>query len=478
MRCSRKTIFLVSAPLITILGVLAGLWHNAHVVVSPPEPPHRATATVELTATTSHVPVVITVPLTALSTHLEAGLPKEFKFDVDNNGVHTYGTLTRDAVSTHNDAAEKKTFAATEVAGRVQVVKKVIFEASVGIDVKGNIGVSVSPTVAKDWAVNPNLTLTITLAKAAAKTPFGDLDITGLVRGEVEKLADGQKAALGESVKKSLDVRTKVEKVWNSLNAVHRLTADPPAWLRVTPRGVTFRNFQYTQNSIESGLALKLETRVFVQDAAPEVLPTPLPNLDSADTLADEITLMLPIEVSYGVINAQLTKALAADKGFPLLGGGQVTVTGAVLRPYGDGVLLTVNFRAAQGQWNRASGHLYVAGNPGFDVGTSQFQVDNLEYTTETKALLLKGVDWLAHSALLDQMKAVTKIDLSEQMTKVRRQAREQAAGQLDELKKRLPESVVADVSVTGVEIEHLTFAQEKVVVLVKAKGKLSLRLR
>ena len=59
---------------------------------------------------------------------------------------------------------------------------------------------------------------------------------------------------------------------------------------------------------------MELETHVFVQDAAPEVLKAPLPAFDMAETLSDDLQLSIPVEVSYAVINKQLQTQLAKSR--------------------------------------------------------------------------------------------------------------------------------------------------------------------
>jgi hypothetical protein len=461
-----------------LVALLAGLWFwPAAVDVNPPEPPESPGPVVELPATSSHVPVAVTAPLTALKGQLETAVPKDFPFD-SRTDVHAYGRPARgpiDIRTIDNNRIE----ATTTVSGRVQVEKKIaVFDASVGIDVSGRVIATAAPTVARNWFIDPHLNLSATLERAAAKTPVGDIDVTGLVKNKIEELISRERAKIEEAVRKALDMKGEIEKVWKSLAAVHPIGTDPPVWLRVIPRRVAFRNLQYTKDAIQSGLALTVDTQIFVQKDPPAVVSVPLPELDTADKLPDEVTLTVPVVVSYEVMNEQLKKALVEHGPFQLPGGERVTVTGAELRPYGAGLLLKLDFRGKKGCLKRAAGRLYVTGVPVFDAKTGTLRVDELAYTAGTENRLLQAVEWLARDQLLEQMKAAATVDLNDEIGKVTDKAKAEAGRQLDALKKQLPKEVAADTAVTDVAIDRLAFDKERAFVVVKAKGRLAVRLQ
>src|SRR5262249_45804018 len=138
-----------------------------------------------------------------------------------------------------------------------------------------------------------------------------------------------------------------------------------------------------------------------------------------------------------------------------------------------DGILLIAEFTGKKGLIKSASGRLYVVGVPLFDPATAEIRVDKLEYTAETKSLLLKNVDWIARSKLLDAMKTHAVVNLSGELHKAKTKANEE----LDKLKTGLPKELGANVTVIGLKIDRLAFAKDKAFAVVNAKGKMSARL-
>lgn len=478
-----KTIALLAIAAV-IMVVLAVQWSHVHVV---PPPPQDTTATIDFPVTTSHLSLVSSFPRTAIAAQLEAAIPNSFPFDVNSGGARAYGTPSRGPVNVAIDAAAKRVSLSTQVSGKVQVEKRVKVDllvgkidqlASVGINISGDIKASVAPVIAPNWTINPQVDLSAHINQAVAKLRvpiIGDVgvDVTGHVQGPVGNAVSGVKANAEAKLKEALDVRKDVERLWNEMNSVHKLTDEPPTWLRITPRQATFGEFHYMNDSIDSGLSLDLETHVFLQDAAPGVLTSPLPDLHIAQNLSDDYELSIPVEVAYDVINRQLKTQLAKNP-INLPQGASVTITDVTIGSHGDGILLTVAFSGKKGWFKKASGRLYVAGVPVFDAGKAELRLDKLEFTADTRSLLVKTVDWLAHATLLEAMKNAADVKLDGELAKAKTKANEE----LDKLKSKLPKEVGANVLVTDVSVDRLAFAKARAFAVVKAKGKMSAKLK
>jgi len=443
-----------------------------HTTVSPPPPPKSDSASVELSATTSVLSLAANLPVNAIKAILEEKVPKSFKFD-SKNGVRAYGEPSRGAITVRDDVPAKRVYFSAPVSGRVQVEKQVILKMSVGIDVRGGIDASFSPVVGKDWGVNPQLDLSAHLDNASTKIAGIDVNITGLVRGAVQNAVNGAKHSAQDAVAKALNVKPDIERIWKDINKVHQLSKSPPVWLRITPRKAMFRQMQIKVDSIESGLALELDSHVFIQEKAPDLLDAPLPELAIVPTLPDGFSLQIPIEISFDAINAQI-KAELAKKPFELGDKASVTITSASIEPYGAGVLLTLAFRGKYGHFKSASGTLYVVGIPVFDTAKKQLRIDKLDYSAETKNILIKTADWIVHGALLEKMKAATVVNVGGEIDK----AKADANKKLEELRTKLPKEINATATITDLGIERLIAVREKAVAVVTAKGKLSAKLQ
>lgn len=456
---------------VVIAGIALPRAFRTHVVC--PEPPRSAVAPLALPATISYLPVSLHVPTHAVAALLENAVPKGFTLDVQKD-VHVHGTPCRGPITVENDLTGKRVSVSMPMSGRVMVEKKLPFgDAAVGLDVTGGIRATFAPVLSPDQTINPQLVLSAYVDQAVVKTKIGDIGVTELLQGAVGNIVGALKVPVEAKLASAFNARNQVEKVWNRMNSVHKLTDQPPTWLRITPRKLTLRQFEYTPDAIESGLALEIETHVFVQDAAPELLPAPLPAFDMSETVGDEFQLSIPVEVSYAMINKQLQTQLAKAR-FNLPDRAWLTITNAAVEPYGDGILLKVDFDGKQGLMKSVSGRMYIVGIPVFDAATGQLRVEQLSYTAETENLLAKNVEWLAHAKLLDSIQAAAVINLNGELEKVKGKANEA----LGKLKTQLPKEIGADVHVTELRIERLAFAKESAFAVVNARGKMSGRLQ
>jgi hypothetical protein len=225
----------------------------------------------------------------------------------------------------------------------------------------------------------------------------------------------------------------------------------------------------YTAESIDTGVTLALETHIFVQEQPPEVLTAARPTVVMAERVSDEFHVSLPVDVCYDEINKQL-KSRLEKKTLKLADNGWVTVRDATLQPYGDGLLLTVDFNGKRSGFRSASGRLYIVGVPVFDPTKAELRVDQLEYTAATQSLLVGTLDWLAHPQLLHELKTACVINLDAEAKKATVKANEQ----LDRLKAQLPSEIGARIAVNEVAIERLVFGKERALAVITAKGNMS----
>jgi hypothetical protein len=419
----KGTALLALVAAVVVIAAVVALWPTKISIM--PAPPTSMAGRIELPRTSSHLSVAVDCPKTAIAASLETAIPKVLKVDLSRDGARAYGSPSREPLQVAIETQASRLSVSTQVLGHVQVEKRVKIDllvghidqlASVGIDVSGNISVAASPAIARNWTITPQSALTARVNKAVAhiKIPLvGDIgvDVMGHVQGAVDDALKGAKEATEAKLKESLDVRKHVEPVWNQMNAVHKLADDPPTWLVITPRHVTFAGFHYGNDAIMSGLDLGLDTDVFVQDDAPEVAKVPLPELHIGGAVSDEFELSIPIEISYDALNERI-RAQLPKQPLSLPHQASVELRGATVASYRDGVVVTIDFIGKRGRLS-ASGKLYIVGLPVFDVGKSELRLEHVDFSSETKSLLLKVANWLAHATILNAIEsaAVFKLD-------------------------------------------------------------------
>jgi hypothetical protein len=149
------------------------------------------------------------------------------------------------------------------------------------------------------------------------------------------------------------------------------------------------------------------------------------------------------------------------------------SIDDATVAPLGNGLMLTVNFNARKGR-TTANGRLYIVGVPVYDAAKAELRVEELEFSVETKNILLKAADWLAHDSLLAELQQAVVFQLQDDLAR----ATAKANAELEELKGKPPNGIGAVVKVTDLSVERLAFAKDRGFAIVTAKGKMSARLQ
>ena len=221
--------------------------------------------------------------------------------------------------------------------------------------------------------------------------------------------------AVGESIDRIIRERTeskkRAETVWQKLQEPVELA--PNQWLQFNPRDV--RVSPITSNgtlSIQTSVNLMMQPRI-VSGSKPVMAVTPLPGLRLAPVAAQGFRLVLPITVDYGRINQRLGQEMIGQE-FRTPLGDRVKVEGVQLYGSGDKFILAV--KVAGG----VNGNLYATGTPVFDEGMGVLRFDHLDYTVDTRNVLVRSANWMFHQEILSQMTSQAFIDLSGQLQTIR----------------------------------------------------------
>lgn len=475
-KTNQRRIHAVEAILLLLIGCAGSSavylsWASKINVL--PTPPTAPAGRSSLAPIESFLTVRSSISDAAIAAEVEKVVPRSFAIDVRGD-ARIYGNLSRGPIWVRNNTVAKQVLISTPVGGRIQFEKKIaLANVSLGIDVSGAIEGSFSPEVQENWGVNPQLNLNAHLDRALVKTAVGDIDITRQVQDAIGRAVDSAKGTIAGQLMRALDVRKEVNRVWSQMDAVHKLSGSPPTWLRFTPKQVIFRPLHYEPSELDAGLAIVLETHLYIESPPPEGVKVSLPKLETKDKLPEGFALALPVEVPVDVLNHELNKELAQKSIVLSDVGALLTISDATIGPYGDGVLLSVNFTAIKPPWTTVSGRLYITARLAFDRANIQLRADQLAFTTETQDVLVKNAEWLAHSMVLNKIEDAAVLQFPARAFDM---ALDQANNELTELKKQLPIEVTVDVPVAR-RIDRIAFVHDKAFAIIAFKGSLSARI-
>ena len=238
-----------------------------------------------------------------------------------------------------------------------------------------------------------------------------DLDVTPLLKAVLQP----RLVALGQSIDRIIRRRTEAKKraetVWQKLQEPIELS--PNQWLvsnlsdaRVGP--ITSNGTLFVKTSVN----LVMEPKI-VSGSKPEAVPTSLPPLQLAALPLEGFHLALPIALEYARINQRLEEEMLGQE-FQTPLGDTLKVEGVQF--YGSGDKLILALRVSGG----VNGNLYATGTPVFEEGLGILRFVDLDFTVDTRNVLVRSANWMFHENILSSLKAHAVIDLSSQLQTLR----------------------------------------------------------
>ncbi len=239
------------------------------------------------------------------------------------------------------------------------------------------------------------------------------IDATPILTSLMNERLGSVAEAIDTKVRERGEARQRAGAIWQRLQEPAELEHD--LWLSLNPVGAQAGPISAGgDHTIRTSVSLILEPRAQV-GSKPTSGDRPLPPLELISHQQDGFHLAVPLLAEYSVINRRLEQRLVGQE-FPTSLGEPLTITSVQM--YGSGANLILNF----GVTGAVNGNLYATGKPVFDAATQTLSFYQLEFTVNTKNVLVGMANWLFYDDLLARLEPRTRIDLSHRIEEFRRQ--------------------------------------------------------
>ena len=239
------------------------------------------------------------------------------------------------------------------------------------------------------------------------------LDATPILTSPMNAWLGSVAEAIDTKVRARGEARQRAAAIWQRLQEPAELEHN--LWLSLNPVGAQAGPISAGgDHLIRTSVNLILEPRAQV-GSKPISGDRPLPPLELISQAQDGFHLAVPLLAEYSVINRRLEQRLVGQE-FPTSLGEPLTITSVQM--YGSGANLILNL----GVTGAVNGNLYATGKPVFDTATQTLSFQQLEFTVDTKNVLVGMANWLFYDDLLARLEPRTRIDLSHRLEEFRRQ--------------------------------------------------------
>jgi hypothetical protein len=273
-----------------------------------------------------------------------------------------------------------------------------------------SIGVPIS--IAPSWAfVAANADVAATPTNRCVVTIF-QKDVTDTVmaafRHRLQEQANGLNGRLQQ-----IELRSRLEHAWRSL--LQPINVAQQTWLTVNPTELRVSPLTGDADIVRISLGMSARPAITI-GAEPQPLQRPLPDATAA-VPGNGFHLAVPVIAQTGELTNQLRRVLKLDEGgirYPPTGRFYVKPDDAELSAYGTQVVVRIHFKGS------AKGTLYLIGTPMWDGATNTLSVPDLDYTLETRNLLLKIAQWTEGARFRDDLRNRLRLNLAPHVGRAR----------------------------------------------------------
>ncbi|HEV2628558.1 MAG TPA: DUF4403 family protein [Pseudolabrys sp.] len=279
------------------------------------------------------------------------------------------------------------------------------------------VGLSGPVRVMPDWYLDAQLSPNVTPGNLCQVTIL-NFNVTpalaSATNGALQQFADKANSA----VRTRSNMQAKAGAIWSALQQPIDLGQN--SWLTINPNGVSVEQPRITDAGqyLSLPISLQAEPRIDIGGAPISIFPSPLPPIGNGP-VPREFSVYLQAEMTHAELSRRL-RELFVDKYYQIspkwpLNDAYVRIADIQVRSNGPQLVLEVTVDGA------THGTLYFVGTPKFIKNTNgrvggRVVINDLDYTVETKNVLIKLGDWLLHSRLRAQLRSAARWDVSREL--------------------------------------------------------------
>jgi hypothetical protein len=251
-----------------------------------------------------------------------------------------------------------------------------------------------SVTLNKDWTLS---TVTLSdgyewLSTPTLKIGPVSLPITFIADLIIKYNTATINKSIDEGLKQSLDLKTTARQAWAELQSPMLLSEEYGLWLRVSPKSVSVSPFSGGKGIIKHTTTIEAVTECFTGKQPSVILNPVLPDLTTVLKPNDEFLVNVTSYIGYDYIDS-ITRRMLINTSYTF-GKKEVKVTNVSI--YGNESKMII----ATDVTGSINGKLYFSGLPVFRASDSSIILKDLQFSLQTKNVLLKSAAWLANSGI------------------------------------------------------------------------------
>jgi len=264
-------------------------------------------------------------------------------------------------------------------------------------------------------------------------------------------------------LEQSLDLKTTARQAWIEMQKPMLLSEEYGLWLRISPKSVSAVPITGGNGIIKHTTSIQGVAECFTGKQPPSRINPFLPDLTIVNNLSDDFLANVVSYMRYEYLDS-ITRLSLINTSYTF-GKKKITITGVSV--YGNESKMII----ATDVTGSINGKLYFAGMPMYRATDSSIILKDLQFSIQTKNVLLKSASWLANSGIEKKIGKNMSYPIGAEL-------RETYDMMAESLKKyEIGEGFFMTGSLNSIEVEQPVLAPAGIIAPVSIKGKLSVKL-
>ncbi len=300
--------------------------------------------------------------------------------------------------------------------------------------------------------------------KPRVKMGFVDLPV-GFIADLVLRNSTRQiSRAIDDLVREQFDLRKTVEEAWQEMFKPALVSEAYSTWLTVNPQFIGMSPVSTDNGRIATTIYVEGKPSVKIGERPDPKYVQPLPPLRISPVDAGDFTLHINAEIAYDEAE-RLAKEQLVGEAFSY---GRRSVTIEDLEFFGKGANIVVN-TTLSGTYN---GSIYLIGRPVYNPRKNTIDIEDLEYTLDTRNYLFRSAGWLMKSTIKNKIADNLNFLLDYNLKDMQQQFQEQ----LQEYE--LATGVVLNGNLGAIDLRNAYLTVDGMVVDLVLKGNVNVRVK
>jgi hypothetical protein len=322
-----------------------------------------------------------------------------------------------------------------------------------------------SVVVNKDWFVT---TVTTSdgydwITKPTLKIGPVDLPITFIADMIIKYNTKTINSAIDAGLEQSLDLKSTAKEAWIEMQKPMLLSEEYGLWLRISPKSVSAMPVTGGNGIIKHTTSIQGIAECFTGKKPPSMINRVLPDLTTATDLSDEFLANVVSYIGYEYLDS-ITRLMLINTSYTYEKK-KITITGVSVYGNENKMIIATDVTGS------INGKLYFSGQPIYRTTDSSIILKDLQFSVQTRNLLVKSAAWVANSGI-ERM-------ISKNMSyPIGAEIRETYDMMVESLNKyEIGQGFILTGKLNGLEVQQPALVPAGIIAPVSIKGKLAIKL-